>query len=206
MVRVEPEEPAAPSEPAPRGRAVARRAMHIAVSLAVLYWWFPERVVEIGATRDQLVVGATAAVVALEAVRLRRGRLVFPMREYERRQVGGHVWLVVGCAVAVLFFEQRFAMVAILGTTLVDPVLGELRSRGLGRIAPAVGFGAWVTQALACATLVPLDTPLALILLGGVVAVAAEALEVPRVDDNFTMNLAPLVAMSAASWLAAGFL
>jgi len=190
--------------PPPEGgapRAAARRALHVAVSAAVLYWWFPERVVELGATRDQIVIAGMAVAVALEAVRLRRHALVFPMREYERNRVGGHVWLVAGCAVAVLLSEQRFAMVTILGTTLVDPLIGELRGRGHERLAPVAGLAAWGAQATAWVLLVPLDTPWALIPLGAVVAVAAEAVDIPHLDDNLTMNLAPLAAMTAAATL-----
>ncbi len=145
------------------------------------------------------MLGGVAVVLALEAVRLSRHSLVFPMREYERRKVGGHVWLVVGCAVAVVFFEQRFAMITILGTTLVDPLIGEVRQRGFARWAPAAGALAWAGQALVWVLVVPLAAPLALIPLGAFVAVAAEAYNVPHLDDNITMNLAPLVVMAVAA-------
>lgn len=163
----------------------------------MLYWWFPERVAEVGLTRDQLVLAGVAVMLVLEAVRLRRKSLVFPMRPYERSRVGAHVWLVLGCALAVVFFEQRFAMLTILGTTLGDPVIGELRLRGHPRAAPVAGFAVWVAAAVACVVLVPLDTAAVLILVGAVVAVAAEGVEVPYVDDNFAMNMAPLVVMVA---------
>jgi hypothetical protein len=178
-------------------RALARRALHVAVSASVLYWWFPERVDEVGLTRDQLVWGGVAVMLVLEALRLGRRRIVFPMREYERRRLGGHAWLVLGCALAVVFFEQRVAMLTVLGTTLVDPLIGELRGRGHARAAPFVGLVAWVGQAVAWVLLVPLDTPWLLIPVGAAVAVAAEAVDVPHIDDNFMMNIAPLVAMAA---------
>lgn len=149
------------------------------------------------------MLAGVATMLALEAVRLKRRALVFPMREYERGRVGGHVWLVLGCAIAVVFFEQRLAVLTILGTTLVDPLIGELRGRGYARGAPAVGAVAWAAQAIVWVTLVPLDTPLVLVPVGAAFAVMAEHFDVPLLDDNLTMNLAPLFVMAGLAALLA---
>ena len=175
---------------------LARRALHIAVSLAVLYWWFPDRIAELSVTKEQLTVAGLAVMWALEAVRLRRAALIFPMRDYERKRPGAHVFLVTGCAVAVLFFPQRYAMACILGVTLIDPLMGELRCRNLGRVTRVAGFAAWCAQAAVVAVLVPLALPLALILVGAAIAVAVEGRRWGWLDDDFTMNLAPMLALA----------
>ena len=179
------------------GRRLMRRAFHIAVSLAVLYYWFPPTIRELGISRETLMVVAFGALSILEGVRLWRGGLVFPMREYERRQLGGHFWLVLGCVVALLFFEQRFAMITILGTTLVDPLIGEMRGKVRPPFVLAAGFFAWLAVAIATITVAGLATPLALLPIGAAVAVAAERRKVPRVDDDFLMNVVPLVVLTA---------
>jgi len=166
------------------------------VSLSVLYYWFPKRVVEWGVTREEITVAGVLILGLLEAVRLLRGKLVFPMREYERRQIGGHFWLVLGCAVALIFFDQRFAMLTILGTTLVDPLIGELRVRGSTTLALVAGFLAWCAVAALVVAATPLSTPLYLIPVGAAAAVGAAHFKIRHLDDNFLMNLVPLAVLA----------
>jgi dolichol kinase len=184
-------------------RHLARRALHVAVSLAVLYYWFPERVVELGLSKQEIAVIGVALMAAVEAVRLRRKAIVFPMRDYERGQIAGHLWFVFGCLVALLFFPQRFAMITILGTALVDPLEGEIRGReSVRKYAEAAGFAAWCAVAFICILAVPLATPLVLVPLGAALAVLAEAKKIKLIDDNFLMNIVPLLGLTAAAALA----
>jgi dolichol kinase len=183
-------------------RHLARRALHAAVSLAVLYYWFPERVVEIGLSKQEIAVAGVAVMAAIEAVRLRRKAIVFPMRDYERSQIAGHLWFVFGCLVALLFFPQRFAMITILGTAFVDPLEGEIRARdSIRRYADAAGFAAWCVVAVGCILAVPLATPLVLVPLGAALAVLAEAKKVKQIDDNFLMNIVPLLGLTTVASL-----
>jgi len=180
-------------------RRVARRIFHVAVSLSVLYYWFPKRVVELGVSREEIAVAGVIALAVLEVLRLLKGKLVFPMREYERRQIGGHFWLVLGCAVALIFFEQRFVMLTILGTTLVDPLIGELRLRSFPRLAVVAGFLAWCAVATAAVAAASLATPFYLIPVGAAFAVGAEHRKIRYLDDNFLMNLVPLLVLTAVA-------
>lgn len=163
----------------------------------MLYYWFPERVVEIGLAKQEIALAGVGVMAGLEAVRLRRKAIVFPMREYERGQIAGHFWLVLGCLVALLFFPQRFAMIAILGTTLADPLIGEIRAKeSVRKYAEAAGFSAWCVIALSCIFLVPLPTPLLLVPLGAALAVLAESKKVKHIDDNFLMTIVPVVGLA----------
>lgn len=180
-------------------RAVWRRIFHVAVSASVLYWWLPDPLLPMGIARRDFVIGGMLVLTALEAVRLARGAIVFPMREYERRRLGGHYWLVLGCAVALLLFEQRFAMITILGATLVDPWIGETKKSRGSKWAIMTGFAMWCAIAAICIILVPLPTKLELVPLGAAFAVGAEAAKVRFIDDNFLMIVVPLVALTAVA-------
>ncbi len=174
-----------------------RRGFHALSSLFIIYWWFPERVAAIDLSRQEIALIGLGLLGIFEAYRIHRGWIFFGLRDYEKKRVAGYFWGALGYVVALLFFEQQFAMITILGTTLVDPILGEMRGSKWKRFAPPTGFGAWCAVAIACVLLVPLATPLVLIPLGAAIAVGAERLEVPYVDDNVVMNVVPLLSLTA---------
>ncbi len=181
----------------PERRRVFRRAFHTLTSLFVVYYWFPERVTEIDMTREQLAVVGLLLLACFEAYRIHKGWLFFGLRDYEKKAPAGYFWGATGYVLALLLFEQRFAMVTILGTTLVDPILGELRATEWKKMGPPVGFIAWSAVAYTCVLLVPLATPLVFIPIGALIAVVVEAPKVPYVDDNFVMNIVPLLSLTA---------
>lgn len=179
-------------------RRAFRRAFHALTSLFVVYWWFPERVAEVDLSRQEIAIVGLALLACFEAYRIHKGWLFFGLRDYERKRVAGYFWGASGYVFALLLFEQRFAMLTILGTTLVDPLLGELRASEWKEWGPLAGSAAWCAVAAACVLLVPLPTtPLPFIPLGAALAVAAESVRVPHVDDNFVMNVVPLLSLAA---------
>jgi hypothetical protein len=166
-------------------------------SLFVVYYWIPERIVEVQLTRQEVAVLGLTVIAVFETYRVHRGWLFLGLREYERKWVAGYFWGAAGYVLALLFFPQRFAMLAILGTTLVDPVLGEFRESSFKRWGPAVGFAVWCLIAALLILLVPLSTPWPFVPLGAALAVAAEANKIRWVDDNVMMNLVPLLGLTA---------
>jgi hypothetical protein len=183
----------------PDRRRVFRRTFHVLTSLFVVYWWFPERVVEIDLSRQEIALVGLGVLACFEAYRTHKGWTFFGLRDYEAKRPAGYFWGATGYVTALLLFDQRFAMLTILGTTLVDPVLGEMRAGKWKKWGPPTGFAAWCAVALVCVLAVPLSTPLALIPLGAALAVAAESLPVPYVDDNFVMNIVPLLSLTAVA-------
>lgn len=181
----------------PDRKRLFRRGFHSLTSLFVVYWWFPERVVEVELGREQIALIGLGLLACFEAYRIHKGWLFFGLREYEKKRPAGYFWGATGYVLALLLFEQRFAMITILGTTLVDPILGEMRASQWKQMGPPVGFIAWSVVAYACAVLVPLPTPLLLIPVGALIAVFVEAPKVPYVDDNFVMNIVPLLSLTA---------
>ena len=144
-------------------RTLIRRGFHMLSSLFVVYYWLPEYLDPLELTRNQVAILGLALLTAFEAYRIHRGWLFFGLRDYEKKRVAGYYWGASGYVIALLLFEQRFAMITILGTTLTDPVLGELRKAGRIRAALAAGLGVWTAIALSCIFLVPLSTPLVLV-------------------------------------------
>jgi dolichol kinase len=183
-------------------RTLIRRGFHMLSSLFVVYYWLPPYLDPVALTRDQVALLGLFVLTSFEAYRIHRGWLFFGLRDYEKRRVAGYYWGAFGYVIALLLFPQRFAMITILGTTLTDPVLGELRKRGRKRTALAAGLAVWTAIALSLVALVPLPTPVLLVPVGAALAVAAEWVKVPHLDDNFLMNLVPLVAMTALAALA----
>ncbi len=182
-------------------RRLIRRGFHTLSSLFVIYWWLPPYIDPLQLTRQQVAVLGLSLLAAFEAYRIHRGWQFLGLRDYEKTHIAGYFWGASGYVLALLFFDQRFAMITILGTTLGDPVLGELRQTRFKQAAPAAGFAVWCAVAAACILVVPLSTPWALVPVGAALAVIAEGAKQPYIDDNFLMNIVPLLAFTA---LAAG--
>lgn len=178
-------------------RRLFRRGFHALSSLFVIYYWLPEYIEPLQLTRDQVAALGISLLLAFEAYRIHRGWLFFGLRDYEKRWIAGFFWGALGYVIALVFFEQRFAMITILGTTFVDPVLGEMRLTRAKRWSPAVGFAAWCAVALVSIFALGLTTPLLFVPLGAGIAVAAESVKVKRLDDNLVMNIAPLLGLTA---------
>ena len=178
-------------------RRLFRRGFHSLSSLFVVYYWLPDYIPELQLTRNQVAWLGISLLLAFEAYRIHRGWLFFGLRDYEKRWIAGYFWGALGYVIALVFFEQRFAMITILGTTLVDPVLGEMRTTAAKRWTPAVGFALWMAVASMCIFAVGLTTPWVLVPVGAAVAVGAESIKVKRLDDNLVMNLAPLLCLTA---------
>lgn len=175
---------------------LARRGFHALSSLFVVYYWLPEYIEPLQLTRNQVAALGLSLLAAFEAYRIHRGWLFFGLRDYEKKWIAGYFWGAAGYVTALVFFEQRFAMITILGTTLCDPIIGEVRRTENKRWAPAVGFAAWCGVALTVIFAVGLSTPLFFVPIGAAIAVGAESLKTKWVDDNLLMNLVPLVALT----------
>jgi dolichol kinase len=178
-------------------RRLFRRGFHALSSLFVLYYWLPEYIEPLQLTRNQVAALGIALILAFEAYRIHRGWVFFGLRDYEKRWIAGYFWGASGYVLALVFFEPRFAMLTILGTTLVDPVIGEVRATGRKRWASAAGFVGWCAVALACIFAAGLATPLPFVPLAAALAVAAESVKTRWVDDNLLMNIVPLLCLTA---------
>jgi len=60
-----------------------------------------------------------------------------------------------------------------------------------------IGFALWCVIAALVIVIVPLSTPWAFVPIGAGLAVVAESMRLPRLDDNFVMNIVPLLGLTA---------
>lgn len=176
---------------------VLRRFIHLGMSfLPWLYFQYGEDVADfVSLTLDEIVSTIIIVAVLGETLRLRMGWTIFGQRTYEARQVSALAWgaFAVGL-VFLLTPDPAYAYPLILSLSLGDPLLGELRRKGmttnnviiLGMLGIAV---IW----LACAFW--FETPWLLVLFIAPICVAAEWPRLTYIDDNATMLLIPLAVV-----------
>lgn len=117
-------------------------------------------------------------------------------REYERSNLAGYVLYVLGSTVAVLVFEPRVAIPAVLLLALVDPVSGLLARNEFGEpkrpIVLVVTFG--LSAVIASAFVPPVPA-----LLGALTVTVADGMSPVIagyvIDDNVTIPIGAAVAM-----------
>ena len=178
-------------------RTVIRRGFHTLSSLFVVYYWLPDYIEVLDLTKQAVAVLGLSLIAGFEAYRIHKGWLFLGLRDYERKWIAGYFWGAFGYVIALLVFPPQFAIITILGTTLVDPVLGEMRTSRFRRYGRPVGFVLWCAVAATCGALVQPAAPYFLIPVGAAIAVGVEAVKVRRVDDNFVMNIVPLLCLTA---------
>ena len=176
---------------------VLRRGIHLAMSfLPFLFFEFGEDVADaLSLTLEQVVSSVILIAIFGEALRLKMGWTIVGQRSYEAKQVSALAWGALGVGMVFLLTpEPEYAYPLILSLSLGDPLLGELRRKGVSTqtviIAGALGIAViWATCAIWVATpwvLVPLMAP---------ICVAAEWPRLRYIDDNATMLLIPLTVV-----------
>lgn len=174
-----------------------RRGIHLAMSLLpFLYFEFGEDVADwFSLDLEQVVSAVILIAVAGETLRLRMGWTIVGQRSYEAKQVSALAWGALGVGMVFLLApDEAYAYPLILSLSLGDPLLGELRRKGVSTktviLAGTVGIAAiWAFCAYSFATpwlLVPLMAP---------ICVAAEWPRLRYIDDNATMLLIPLAVV-----------
>lgn len=190
------------------GDRALRRILHCAGVAILIYYLFPPNLLVV-VPNFVIPLLALAAILILEALRL-RGVLEIPtLRPYEQHRPASYAYFAIALVLAILLFPAPIAAAVALGTSLVDPAIGELRRSlpyraaypwvpfalytGLAFVA-FLGFGAWaVLPALSLAALM------------AVLALLAERPKWSLVDDDLAMTLVPAVVVYAIVWLAPGF-
>jgi dolichol kinase len=171
-----------------------RRCLHGAGALVLLYYVLPSNFFLI-ASNLTFLLAALAAVLLLEALRLLKAAELPTIRPHEQRRIASYVVFAIALVIAVLLFPRPIAIIVVLGTSFVDPLIGELRVRRvrkLGRVlVPVVVYAAMATAVgWWLAGLVPAWATIAGVL-GAVVAVAVEAPRAIWMDDDLSMTLVP---------------
>ena len=171
-----------------------RRGIHLGMSfLPFIYFAYGEHVADaIGLSLDQLVASILLVAMTGEGIRLRLGFTVFGQRDYEANQISALAWGAIGVGMVFLLAPtEAYAWPLILSLSLGDPLMGELRRKGIAsRNVMLVS-----TLALLAIWLVAwaqFGTPLWMALLLAPVCMASEWPRLTYIDDNATMVLIPL--------------
>jgi len=178
---------------------LVRRAVHMLMALAPLYYLLPERLPVLETGRWVLLICFFAVVVAFESVRLWLGFTFVGLRPHEFRSIASFVWAAAGLTIALWLFPHDIATVAIVGMAVVDPLAGELRSRHSSAVV-TVAIPVAVYFAIAAPVLWymgPHSPFFAVILgvIGATAAVGSERRKVRGVDDDFIMTVVPCLLM-----------
>ncbi len=176
---------------------ILRRAIHLAMSfLPLLYFEFGEDVAEaVSLTLEQVVSVIILIAVAGEALRLRMGWTIVGQRSYEAKQVSALAWGALGVGMVFLLAPNpAYAYPLILSLSLGDPLLGELRRKGVST-QTVIWAGTIGIAVIWAASAYWVDTPWLLVLLMAPICVAAEWPRLRYIDDNATMLLIPLAVV-----------
>lgn len=182
-----------------RKEVVLRRAVHMMIALAPLYYLVPVDVPVIGVKRWILLICFFLVIVSFESVRLWKGFALFGLRPHEAHRIASFVWAAAGVTVALWLFPHEVAAVALVGMAFCDPLAGELRGRRRGT-ATEIGVPMAVYFGLAATILWSFGEESAIMVVamgavGAASAVLAERFKVPYIDDDFLMIVVPCIAM-----------
>jgi len=142
-------------------------------------------------------------ILVIEAVRLRTGIVIVGQREYESSQISALAWGALAVALAILIAPEgenggmgagKYGAPIILGMTLVDPVMGEVK-RTMKDLRAAIILGLVVSYAVWVGCHFWIGTELIAALLLAPLTVLGELPPTRAIDDNATMVLFPLVGL-----------
>ncbi len=176
---------------------ILRRAIHLAMSLLpFLFFEFGEDVADsVSLSLEQVVSSVILIAIFGEALRLRMGWTVVGQRSYEAKQVSALAWGALGVGMVFLLTpEAAYAYPLILSLSLGDPLLGELRRKGV-TTTTVIWAGMLGIAIIWAACAVWVDTPWLLVPLMAPICVAAEWPRLRYIDDNATMLLIPLAVV-----------
>ena len=179
---------------------IFRRLIHIAMMIIpFLYYWNGTSISNFFFDLEpkQFVSVVAFCFLLTEIIRLRMGFVVFGQRDYESKQISAFFWggssvcLVLLLSPEVGIQNSAFGFPLILGLTLIDPLMGELRRANWS--AKNVIILAYIgTIAIWISCHYFLDTPLFIAPFIAGIVVASEWPRLTWIDDNATMLLIPL--------------
>lgn len=173
---------------------ILRRGVHLSMALLpFVFFTYGEQVAQkVNLERDQLVASVILFALVAEGVRLKLGITVFGQRDYEAKQVSALAWGAVGVGLVFLLVpHEAYAWPLILSLAFGDPLMGELRRKGMDSknvmiVATAALLVIWLVASF------QFGTPLWMAILLAPVCMISEWPRLRYIDDNATMVLIPL--------------
>ena len=182
-----------------------RRLTHVSMaSIPYLYYVHGERMSSYFSLQAREFVSAICILILVtELVRLRTGIVIVGQREYESSQISALAWGALAVALAILVAPEgengtmeagKYGAPIILGMTLVDPVMGEIK-RTQKNLRMAIFSGLIVSYTVWIGCHFWIGTELIAALLLAPLTVFGEILPTREIDDNATMVLFPLAGL-----------
>ncbi|MGC2288558.1 MAG: hypothetical protein WA688_01700 [Thermoplasmata archaeon] len=180
------------------GDRAYRRFLHGLGALVLLYYALPHRLVGWFTTEELLLV-ALSLVLVLELLRWAVGVELPTIRSYEKARIASYTFYAVALVAAVLLFPLPIAMVVVLGTALIDPLIGEMRISSRWRSTyPWFPGAVYVLLGASALVLVTHWAAFVAVAFAGIAAVVALAVEWPKIpglDDDLAMTLVPALVL-----------
>ena len=182
-----------------------RRLTHVSMaSIPYLYYVHGEAISSYFSLQaKEFVSSICILILIIEAVRLRSGIVIVGQREYESNQISALAWGALAVALAILIAPEgengsmeagKYGAPIILGMTLVDPVMGEVK-RTQKNLRTAIIAGLAVSYAVWIGCHFWIGTELIAALLLAPLTVLGELPPTRAIDDNATMVLFPLFGL-----------
>ena len=182
-----------------------RRLTHVSMaSIPYLYYVHGEAISSYFSLQAREFVSAICIMILIiEAVRLRSGIVIVGQREYESNQISALAWGALAVALAILIAPEgengsmeagKYGAPIILGMTLVDPVMGEVK-RTQKNLRTAIIAGLAVSYSVWVGCHFWIGTELIAALLLAPLTVLGELPPTRAIDDNATMVLFPLFGL-----------
>ena len=184
-----------------------RRIMHLFGAAVLVYYPIPDDFFVV-APKVYVLLAALVAVLVIECLRHLFHLELPTIRPYEARRVGSYVFYSIALVGAVLLFPLPIAAAVVLGTALVDPIAGELRSSAKFRsLYPGVPLAAYAALAFTGLDVIgrwPVTDSAGLAVLAACVGVASERPKLAWVDDDLAMTFLPALVLYGIGVLALG--
>ena len=173
---------------------ILRRGVHLSMALLpFVFFAYGDQVAQkVSLERNQLVASVILFALVAEGIRLKLGITVFGQRDYEAKQVSALAWGAVGVGLVFLLVpHEAYAWPLILSLAFGDPLMGELRRKGMDSknvmlVATAALLVIWLVASF------QFGTPLWMAILLAPVCMISEWPRLRYIDDNATMVLIPL--------------
>lgn len=184
----------------PEAGPLVRRAFHVVSPLLLVYYVLPADL-WISFPKVYVVAIFWLALLAIEILRLALGIELLGLRDYERWQLSAYFWGGTGLFIGILFFPAPFVAVGLIGMAWVDPLCGWTRQKGGYPYIPIVVYAALAFATLGLTSERPLEHVAVLTLIATALAIVVEYPSLRWIDDDFTTQFVPALAMSLTTML-----
>jgi hypothetical protein len=181
-----------------------RRLTHVSMALIpYLYYVHGDEISSFFSLEARQFASAICILIlVIESIRLRTGIVIVGQREYESSQISALAWGAVAVALALLIAPEgkdgmhagAYGTPIILGMTLVDPVMGEVK-RKMRDLRAAVIVGMVISYSVWIGCHFWIGTDLIAAILLAPLTVLGEIPSTKLIDDNATMVLFPLCGL-----------